>query len=307
MIRCLRFSLVFIALTIVFPLSVRSSEIILESNKQFQFARDYMDKGDYRQAVAEFERFIYFFPTDEKIPLARHLIAVCHLANRELESARKVLAEIREKHPATASAREALFLMGESYYRQGLWEEATRWFNKVIEEYPQTELKNAALYRLGWIRMQTNRWQEASDIFRTVEEKSPLRENSIDLSLKSLAGQQLPYKDPTLAGVMAGILPGLGHVYCDRPKDGVVALLLNGLFIWAAVESFHQDREVLGGILAFLELGWYSGNIYSAVNTAHKVNKKVQNDFRRGLPDGINLELFSSKEAPLGLAFRITF
>jgi hypothetical protein len=87
----------------------------------------------------------------------------------------------------------------------------------------------------------------------------------------------------------------------------MVAFLLNGLTIWAAVEAFDQDLDVLGGVLVALELGWYSGNIYSAVNSAHKYNRKVRADFRRSLSDTLNLNLFTSKDIPLGLVLKIEF
>jgi hypothetical protein len=106
---------------------------------------------------------------------------------------------------------------------------------------------------------------------------------------------------------MAGILPGLGHVYVSRYKDALVAFLLNGLFIWATIESFHQDHNVLGGILAFFEVGWYTGNIYSAVNVTHKWNKKVRDDFRKGLVDALDLRLLASKKGPTGLALTFRF
>jgi len=115
----------------------------------------------------------------------------------------------------------------------------------------------------------------------------------------------LPSKNPTTAGVLA-VVPGLGHLYCNRPKDAVVAFLLNGLTIWAAIEAFDEDLDVLGGVLLLLESGWYTGNIYSAVNSAHKYNRKVRNDFRGSLPDRLNLNLFTTRDG-LGLALKIVF
>jgi hypothetical protein len=155
--------------------------------------------------------------------------------------------------------------------------------------------------------MQTNAWREASETFKMVEKSSGLYADSQDLSKESLKGEQLPYKSPAVAGTLAAIIPGLGHVYNNRYRNGMVAFLLNGLFIRAAVESFDEDLEVLGGILAFLELGRYSGNIYSAVNATHKTNRKVRNDFRRSLPDKLNINLFTSREGLLGLALKIDF
>ena len=173
--------------------------------------------------------------------------------------------------------------------------------------YPSSQLKNAARYRLGWTRMQENKWREASEDFKKVEMGGPLYAKAKYLSAESLKGELLPYKDPVYAGVMAGIIPGLGHVYVSRYKDALVAFLLNGLFIWATIESFHQDHNVLGGILAFFELGWYAGNIYSAVNVTHKWNRKVKDDFRKGLKDRLDLHLLTSKKGPTGLALTFRF
>jgi hypothetical protein len=153
--------------------------------------------------------------------------------------------------------------------------------------------------------MREDRWREASDTFEGIEKTSPLYPNAQDLAKMSLQGETLPYKKPTAAGALA-ILPGLGHLYCERPKDALVAFLLNGVTIWAAIEAFDEDLQVLGGILLLLELGFYTGNIYSAVNSAHKFNRKVRNDFRRNLPDRLNLNLFTTRGG-LGLALKIDF
>jgi TolA-binding protein len=296
----------FIFVLLIHPPTVLPEQIIVDSEKQFQLAFQALEESEYQRAVVEFERFIHFFPEDEKVPRARYLIGICYLRGKRYETARRSLEEVyRAYYPKPVSGK-ALFLIGESYFRQGFAEEAAGFFKKVIETYPQPELKNAAIYRLGWSRMQKDKWQEASKTFNLVEKSSRLYPSAIDLSDKALMGEDLPYKSPTTAGVLA-VIPGLGHVYTDRYKDGMVALLLNGLTIWAAVEAFNQDLNVLGGVLVALELGWYSGNIYSAVNSAHKYNRKVRADFRRSLTDSLNLNLFTSREVPLGLALKIDF
>jgi hypothetical protein len=105
---------------------------------------------------------------------------------------------------------------------------------------------------------------------------------------------------------LAAVLPGLGHAYVGRYKDGGIAFLVNALFIWAAVESFHNDNNVLGGMICFLELGWYSGNIYSAVNSTHKYNRKIGRDLRKDLKDRLELKplLLSQGGAGLAVSFR---
>ena len=285
----------------------RSAEITIQSDEQFDFAEQALQKGEYQRAITEFERFIHFFAGDEKVPKARYLIGISHLKAKGYAEARNVFEEIMKIYPDKPIAGEALFMIGESYYKQGVFEEAERYFQQVIDLHPLPEMKNRAIYRIGWSRMQTGRWREASENFKGVERGSRLYPSAGDLSEKSLKGEALPYKAPATAGVMAALVPGLGHAYCERYKDAVVAFLLNGLFIWAAYESFDEDHEALGAILSFVELGWYSGNIYSAVNCAHKYNRNVKNNFLRTMADDLDVGLLTTRQGHLGLALQIHF
>jgi len=303
--RCLSLSLAFTYIFLILPASALSIGITLDSEDQFQFARQTMERGEYMRAIAEYERFIHFFPEDEKVPRARYLIGYCYLRAKAYELARKALEKVYERYSSGPLGGKALFLIGESYYRQGLLKEAQQYFEKVIQTYPYLDVKDAAQYRLGWSQMKEDKWREASETFMMVDKSSLLYPNSQDLAKMSLKGEALPYKGPATAGVLA-VLPGLGHLYCERPKDALVSFLLNGLTIWGAVEAFDEDLEVLGGMLLLLEMGWYTGNIYSAVNSAHKYNRKVRNDFRQSLPDRLNLNLFTTRGG-LGLALRVDF
>ncbi len=284
-----------------------AAQITIDSEDQFTFARHLMENKAFTRAITELERLIYFFPEDEHVPEAGYLIGLCHFRNKSFEEARKVCFDLYRDFPQRPIGAKALLLIAETYYVQGAFSEADRYFKAVVEKYPDSDFRNRAVYRLGWSRMKVDQWGEASRTFKSVDEESPLFSSARDLSERSLAAEDLPYKNPTTAGVMAGVLPGLGHVYCDRYKDALVAFLLNGLFIWAACESFDNDHEALGGILAFLELGWYSGNIYSAVNCAHKHNRAVRNTYRRGLQDRFDLSLFTTGGKDLGLALKYEF
>jgi tetratricopeptide (TPR) repeat protein len=283
-----------------------ANQILIDSDDQFQFALQTLELGEYQRAVVEFERFIHFFPDSEKVPRARYLIGTAYLEGKQYETARNVLTEVYESYSHKLLGGKALLLIGESYFAQGISEEAQFYFKRVIQEFPLPELTNPAYYRLGWSRMSSNQWLEASETFKLVEKQSPLYPSALDLAERSLKGNQLSYKSPTTAGTLA-IIPGLGHAYLHRYKDGLVALLLNGLTIWAAVEAFNEDLNVLGGLLVALEVGWYAGNIYSAVNGAHKYNKKISDDFRQNLPDRFEMDYSRSRTPPLGLSFKIEF
>jgi outer membrane protein assembly factor BamD (BamD/ComL family) len=297
----------FLILALYLPLNGFASEITIRSEDQLDLAREAYERGEYTRAIVELERLIQFFPEDPEVPRARYLVGLSHLKARNYEAARKRFEEVIHLYPFTPIAGQSQLMLAESYYLQGAYEEAERIYRQIITEQPNSELSNRALYGLGWTLMQRGVWKEASENFGEVQKTSPLFRHSSDLSRRSLLGEELPSKDPTTAGVLAALVPGLGHAYTERYKDGLVAFLLNGLFIWAAYESFHKDLNVLGGILGFLELGWYSGNIYSAVNSAHKYNRAAQNDFLRRLKEGSDVGLFSTSERGIGLALQTRF
>jgi len=284
-----------------------SASVILDAQHQFQFATALMDRGEYDHAVLEYERLIQFFPENEAVPYARCFIGLCHMKAGKYEKAREVFKEIITAQGDDLLVQKGLFLIGESYYQQGIPKEAEYYFQRLFREFPRSRFRQAALYRLGWTKMQRDQWEEASNLFSRLHGENPYSRSAAELATASLRGKTLPLKSPKVAGTMAAVLPGLGHAYVGRYKDGSVAFLVNGLFIWAAVESFHHNNNVVGGMLTFLEIGWYSGNIYSAVNAAHKYNRKVKVDFRENLKDTVELKPLILSKGGAGLAFAFHF
>ena len=64
-----------------------------------------------------------------------------------------------------------------------------------------------------------------------------------------------------------------------RWRDGFVSFLINGLFIGAAVVAIEHNHEETAAIIGFFELGFYSANIYNAVNNTHKYNRQIREKY----------------------------
>ncbi len=305
-----RFLLILMGALAVFLLGatpVFPRQITIYSDDQFNYARTSMQDGAYVRAAEEFERFIQLYPESPNVPKARYLMGMCYIEAHLYAEARESLSLVAPPGSTDPLADKARFLIGESYYRSNKPEKAAGYFREVYQKDPSPSVRDAAAYRLGWARMWENKWEEASDSFRKVQNGSPLYDSALELERESLKGMDLPYKRPTQAGVLAGLLPGLGHAYVDRYKSAIVSFLLNGLFIWATVESFDRDHDVLGGVLALVEAGWYAGNIYGAVNATHKYNRKVEDDFRKSLKDRFRLHLIASRDVRLGMSLAVRF
>lgn len=139
--------------------------------------------------------------------------------------------------------------------------------------------------------LKEEKWQEAAGEFRKINKNSKLYPKGEYFAQGLDRIQEVPQKSPGMAGVLAAVLPGAGHLYCERYRDASIAFLLNGAFIWGIVESFEHNNYVVGGILTFFELGWYSGNIYSAVSSAHKYNQKKKQEYLDFLQKGSDLSI----------------
>ncbi len=107
---------------------------------------------------------------------------------------------------------------------------------------------------------------------------------------------------------MSSVLPGSGQFYNERYEDGVYTFILNALFITGAYLAIDNENYPVAAILIIFELGWYSGNLYSAANGAHKYNRKIDEDiFKRSMENFELLEHEVRRTPPAGILFRFYF
>ena len=169
-------------------------------------------------------------------------------------------------------------------------------------------IRDEAYYRLGWIAIESADWQTAREEFSHLSPGFQQRHHLNQLSDQlDTADQTIARKNPTLAGFLS-VVPGLGQAYCGRYQDALIAFLLNSGLILAAYESFDHELYALGGVITFVEFGFYAGNIYGAVSDAHKFNQVGTQRFIERLKENSSIGL-----APVGqnngvmLCFRHVF
>jgi tetratricopeptide (TPR) repeat protein len=97
---------------------------------------------------------------------------------------------------------------------------------------------------------------------------------------------EIPRKSPTVAGLLS-IVPGLGHFYIEEYAVGIVAMIWNGAFIYATVDSILDGTYGQAAVLGLLELIWYAGTIFGAVAGAERFNRDAQNIVKEGLEKDI--------------------
>jgi hypothetical protein len=263
---------------------------------QFAFARHLLQQQDYPRAITEFKRVLFLFPAALKADEANYLLGVALFQSKSTKEALLQWQEALKQNPQTPFGGEIQLKMGKAYWSLGLEEEAMEQWETILRQGPSS-LKPEAARALLWALIK----QKRVDLARSRLKTLPLGDSEKEVHESFFQkAENLPRKSPATAGILAAILPGAGHWYLERYQDGLIAFTINGLFTWAAVSSFQQDNTGLGALLAFIELAWYSGNIYSAVNTAHKINRKQETDFLEnyGVRFGVLSQGPSSRPTP---------
>jgi tetratricopeptide (TPR) repeat protein len=277
-----------------------------DRDKLFGFAESLFAEGDYYRAITEYKRFNYLYPVDILVEKADFRIGECYFkAGRRSEAIDSFNVFIRQ-YPAGALRPDALYLKGQAEKEQKRYTDALTTFDELIRT-GGANYRDRALYAQALVLLAQQDWQRARETFASLPQESPLYPSAIIYSDGLGRMDGLPRKSPALAGTLAAVLPGAGHLYAERPRDGLVSFLLNGSFIWAAVELFRNNNNVAGGIVAFFELGWYGGNIYSAVGSAHKYNQRVEDEFLQGLKEKSGISLYRDQSGSHYVMYSMMF
>jgi hypothetical protein len=259
--------------------------------KHFGYAESLFKEGDFYRAITEYKRFIFFFPDEKKTEKCYFRIGESYFKAKRWQESVDALKVFIDRFPISPLLNDALYFKGMAEKNLKKYNDALSTFEEIIKA-GSGERKNRAIYQKALILVDMKEWKRAGEAFSMIPEKSVLSHGARIFSSGLENIDNLPRKSPTTAGVLAAIVPGAGHLYTERPRDALVAFLLNGAFIWAAVELFDDGKNVAGGVVTFFELGWYTGNIYSAVSSAHKYNKKVEGEFFENLRNRSSLSYY---------------
>jgi TolA-binding protein len=293
-----RTTIVIIITIIVMHLSFVQAwgEDAVETEHLFGFAESLYEEGDYFRSIGEYKRYLYLSPPGDQVPpdsrveKATFRIAECYFHAKRWPEAISACNQFLSKYPASPRYFEMLYLKGRIEKLSGRYDDALATFELIVVANAPN-YRDKAVYQKALVMLEQTNWRNAQDALRQVPQASPLFPAASVFAKEIDKKDYLPHKSPATAGLLAAVLPGAGHLYAERPRDALVAFLLNGAFIWGAAELFHHDNYVAGGIFAFFELGWYTGNIYSAVSSVHKYNRDKENDLIQKLKDNFSLAL----------------
>jgi len=274
-----------------FTILAQSASAEQQENLVWDFANHLYEKQDFYRALSEYQRFIYLFPTDSRVPKAKLQIGRCYRGENREDKAFSHFVRLVNSNAEEPVAREALLEMIAIRRGQQRYSEAVYWTKQFIERYPTYPEIDKIYLHLAFIQIDSGRYDQAIISLERIELKSTYYPAAHSLRQALQQRPVIKEKSPETAGVLSAILPGSGHLYAGRPEQAIASLSLNALFVSGAVLAFTHDSPVLGGILVFFEIGWYVGGIRSASQAARRENLEKQNQFRQDLKEKYRLSL----------------
>lgn len=264
--------------------------IALTPEMQFDFAEFLFNNKDYTAAKVEFQKFIFVFPQDFRVEIAGFKIGMSLFYQKEYENALDQFRKMLERYGPSEMGINCGLLISKCYLALNDVDSAIRTLNALIEQTDVPEFHRQIYYQMAWIYVDSGDFKNASLTFEKIK-----LSGSSEYPIESITGaindpQNIPSKSPVLAGVLS-IVPGGGYAYCGRYSDALMSLVVNSACAAAAYESFDQDLEVLGGIIAAVGIGFYGGNIYGGVSSAYKYNQSRRSEFIHNLKNQFNIDL----------------
>ena len=283
----------------------RNPSVMITPDKQFDYAENLFSKHDYSTAVMEYKRFIYFFPEDKRVERAMYQTGMSYYLGGDFKAAVDSFQKLVDEYVDTGYAIKSYFKISEADMKLMAFDPAIINLNNLITVTNNGDVRDEAYYRLGWIYLEMASWEKGGQYFSKISAKNKDKYRLEKLAAELDKEKLIPKKNPNLAGVLS-VIPGAGYLYCERYQDALIAFLLNGALIYAAYESFDAENPALGGLLAFVGVGFYAGNIYGAVTSAHKYNRKKTGLFLERLKDNVKINLSADvKNKGVCLSFQV--
>lgn len=264
-----------------------------QENLQKDFVYHLFRNNEYFRAITEADRYSFYYPDGIYTEDMKILIADSYAQGGDEAVALQRYESFLNEYPHSLMVPSVYFRIGKLYVDNREYGYAKQYFEKIILAEKTSE--SLTIKAKEWILLCQLLLDSKEEVIKNVIDDYSLSEMR---EVTDLIDEyySLNFKSPKIAGTLSAIVPGAGQLYLNRKRDAVAAFILNGLFIWGITEAIKNDEPAVAAILGVFEVGWYGGNIYSAINGAHKHNRKLKDSYRGKFSIGLNLRVNNNHE-----------
>ena len=264
------FTIVAITLLFFAAVSVSASDPALDLGDYF-FVRE-----NYDAAITEYKRFLFFNADDPRVDEVQFKIGLAYRAQKWwMEAAEAMIAAIQRTTETELQAERRVEL-AVTLIASGAYDLALVELIKVDMQSQSARLRQRARFLRGVAYLYQFKWEQARSVFQVYFDEIPSAAGAVaEIDTLFLDALNRSQKSEKVARRLSTFLPGLGQTYAGDWKNGLNALLLNGVLGYITLDA-AIERDYDDALLSFFFLfyRYYAGNRYRAVEAAQTFNDR---------------------------------
>lgn len=265
--------------TIIIYFTFSFSIILAQDFASEKFANFLFNEGEYYRAITEYYKILHVSTDSENKISALKNIGKCYITGKNYENYIAFFYSNRSKFFAQPKVYSEMNLyLGISYYYLNSYSKAISVLNR-IEFSSNNPLSDDKFFFLGISNALLYDWNSAFENLKYIKRNNEFLKVKDYLLSNKQNILDFKKKNPTLAGIMSGIIPGAGYIYSGKPFTGVTSFIVNVLLFWAFYDAMYNSQYGLSASIGFFGLGWYVGNIIGSANATRSYNKHYQNKY----------------------------
>ena len=262
------FTIVAITLLFFAAVSVSASDPALDLGDYF-FVRE-----NYDAAITEYKRFLFFNADDPRVDEVQFKIGLAYRAQKWwMEAAEAMIAAVQLTTKTELQAERRVEL-AVTLIASGAYDLALAELIKVDMQSQSARLRQRARFLRGVAYLYQFKWEQARSVFQVYFDEIPSAAGAAaEIDTLFLDALNRSQKSEKAARLLSTFLPGLGQTYAGDWKNGLNALLLNGVLGYITLDA-AIERDYDDALLSFFFLfyRYYAGNRYRAVEAAQTFN-----------------------------------
>ena len=232
--------------------------------------------GDYDAAITEYKRFLFFDADHPRTGEAQFKIGLAYRAQEWWTEAVEAMVTAVGLTTETELQAERRVELAVTLIASGAYDLALVELIKADMHSRSARLRQRARFLRGVAYLYQFKWEQARLVFQTYfDENSGAAMAAAEIDALFSDAINLPKKSEKVARLLSTFLPGLGQTYAGDWKNGLNALLLNGVLGYVTLDA-AIERDYDDALLSFFFLfyRYYSGNRYRAVEAAQTFNDR---------------------------------
>lgn len=255
-------------------ISTLNAQDLFDEENTLKYANYLYQRGNYELAIPEYERLVYFDPSQQVYKL--QLLETYF----QTEAFEQIEQSIERWSTDQIGFPFSLYYLKAQFKKADFTEAQRVVSNTNTFIFPSDKRLSYQLLSYGL----AGQWDQAADVCRATRTITPDPSFQEYCSIVNEA-DTFREKNRFLAAGLSTLIPGLGKVYTRDYVDAAINFLFIGVTAFQAYRGFTNDdiREVQGWIYGGVALSFYLGNIYGSWKAADQYNYRFYESKRQAL------------------------